>query len=85
MKTSLKFLRPGSPVRYNRIDGPWWRVHVGLTVRAFRHGVTTLQRHAQKSWIELMCNIYNGKNLCQDIRRMSEHITSFYSDEVFKV
>jgi len=55
MKTSLKVLRPGSPVRYSRIDGHWWRVRVGRTVRAFRHGVTMLQRLVQKSWIELMC------------------------------
>lgn len=55
MKTALKFLRPGSPVRYSRIDGHWWRVHVGLTVRAFRHGVNMAQRHVQNSWIELIC------------------------------
>lgn len=55
MKTSLKFLRPGSPVRYSRIDGHWWRVRVDRTVRAFRHAVTMLQRVVQKSWIEYMC------------------------------
>ena len=63
MKTSLKFLRPGSPVRYKRVEGYWWLVHADFGVKPFTQGVTMPRHHKQKSRSEFFCRVTYKKGV----------------------